>query len=79
MKGNTIEALINDIAIILKVSPDRLNKNSSIGSIPEWDSFSHIEIMLYLEEKYDLLIDEHSIEKLVKIKNILREIESFKN
>jgi acyl carrier protein len=74
MKDNSSKKLINEIANILKVNPDRLNLNSGIGSVSEWDSFAHVEIMLYLEERYDLIINEQSIEKLIKIKHIFEEL-----
>ena len=74
MVNNTSVMLIKDIANILKIRPERLNADSQIGSVSEWDSFAHVEIMMYLEENYDLSIDEKTIEKLTNIKSILKEL-----
>ena len=62
--------VVNDVALILKVSPDSLNDESKLGSIAQWDSMTHIDIMLYLEKNFDIQVDEKSIEFYSDFKNI---------
>jgi short-subunit dehydrogenase/acyl carrier protein/acyl dehydratase len=58
-----------------------LSKEHDIGSlgintIPEWDSLSHIELMLFLEKKLEISFDSQEIEKtktLVSLEKLISE------
>ena len=62
--------VVKDVALILKVAPNSLNDESKLGSIAQWDSMTHIDIMLYLEKNFDIQVDEKSIEFYSDFKNI---------
>ena len=46
---------------VLKISKEEISIELSINSVEQWDSVAHLELMLYLEETYSLVIDEESI------------------
>lgn len=62
--------VIMDVASILNVAPNSLNDESKLGSIAQWDSMTHIDIMLYLEKNFDIQINEKSIEFYSEFKNL---------
>ena len=62
--------VVEDVALILKVAPNSLNDESKLGSIAQWDSMTHIDIMLYLEKNFNIQVDEKSIEFYSDFKNI---------
>lgn len=45
---------VNIAAHILKTQPALLNKNSTTGSVPEWDSLSHWLLIAGLEAHYGI-------------------------
>jgi acyl carrier protein len=71
------ERIIKIVSGTTHISPDALKK--SLGVVGLWDSFSHIEIILIIEEEFhvsfsqDEIISAKSIEKIVeilKVKNV---------
>lgn len=63
--------IINDLAEILKVSPESLTGECGLGSIAQWDSVAQIDIMIYLEKNYNIEINESSLDIYSTLKNIL--------
>ena len=51
------------IAEILSCQVEELDDNSALGLTPQWDSLSHVSIMLFLEERFGIEINEQSLEK----------------
>ena len=63
--------LIHQISQILKVSPKDLDTTAALGFTESWDSFAHVEIMLLLEEKFLIEMNEVTLEKYSSLKSIL--------
>ena len=53
----TVSSILHDV---LKISKDELSIDLCINGVEQWDSLAHLELMLYLEEVYSLVIDEDS-------------------
>lgn len=60
-----------DIAAIMSVKADDLPPDAELGVTPAWDSVVHLDIMLFLEERYGIEIDEGSIARFSKLAAIL--------
>jgi len=45
----------------LGCSPDSLNEQSALNVHPLWDSLGHLNVMMALEEHYDVRIDNSQI------------------
>ncbi len=54
----TVSSILHNV---LKISKEEISIELSINSVEQWDSVAHLELMLYLEETYSLVIDEESI------------------
>jgi acyl carrier protein len=63
--------LIQIIATALECDPTSLNATSALGHHYNWDSFGQLSIMVELEDKYKIEINEDNISKLITFKNIL--------
>ena len=59
------------IAEILKISVEELNSGSEIGTTCGWDSFAHVELLLFLEEVFHVAMSEESLSYYSNLKNIL--------
>ena len=60
------------IATVLNIDESRINEDSSIDTIEEWDSLRHMNLVLAIEEEFGVAIpDEEAAEitsyKLIKI------------
>ena len=60
------------IATVLNIDESRINEDSSIDTIEEWDSLRHMNLVLAIEEEFGVSIpDEEAAEitsyKLIKI------------
>ncbi len=72
---NEVKLSIDEIiADALNISKDLVSDDLSYQSIIEWDSFSHINLILALEKEYDIVIDEKKILDLISILEIKKYI-----
>ena len=55
---------------ILKVEPQEIQNDWKIGLAPNWDSFAQMEIILMLEEQFDLKIDDTNFELSTSVSSI---------
>jgi acyl carrier protein len=75
--NNQIADLISEA---LGVPRDQVTESFSYGDIPEWDSMGHMNIMMALEEKFQVQITADTITQLVSVPAIVSYLsESEKN
>lgn len=55
------------IATALKIPREELRDDLEYGEIQQWDSLSHVNLMLSLEAAYDVEIDEDTMVELTSI------------
>lgn len=65
--ADEIDALI---AGALKVPVERLTDDLEYGGIPEWGSLAHVNLMLGLEARYGVEIDEDEMVELLSVRDI---------
>lgn len=59
------------VSEIFGVSMNRINENSSMDTIKEWDSLNHMNLMMALEEEFSIQFDNDEVMKLTSIPAIL--------
>ena len=62
--------LIKLFQIIFKIKDEKKIKNIEVNSFPEWDSITHIKMILNIENEFDIEIPEEDIEILYDFENI---------
>jgi acyl carrier protein len=65
------------LANALECSPDKLNLDSTLGNPPNWDSIGHLNIMLALEEAYNISIDDDTIRRYTAMDAIVARYEEL--
>ena len=60
------------VADVLGISLAQVNDELSYGSIREWDSLNHVNLMLALEREYGAEIDEDRMVELTSVEAIRR-------
>ncbi len=61
------EQLQAAIAATLKVSPDSITATTKAEEISAWDSLGHINLMMTLEQTFDILLDVEDFERLYSV------------
>jgi citrate synthase len=62
------------VAEVLHVPSEKVHDELSFGDLPEWDSLGHMDLLMTLEERYGIPLDEELIARLISIDAICREI-----
>lgn len=62
------------IAEVLHLDLARVPEALSFGDVPEWDSLGHMDLLMTLENRYGVSLNEERIARLVSIDAICREI-----
>ena len=60
----------------LGLKPDDFQDDLTYNSIPEWDSASHMSMILAVEEKFDLALESDDIVSMTSVRKILTILES---
>ena len=58
------------IGQIMNVPSDQLNDDSSPETIANWDSLKHMNLVLALEEKFDVAFSDEEIVDMLTVKSI---------
>lgn len=61
---------------VLGVSPEKVNENTTIDNLSEWDSMKHMELVMCLEAKFNVSFEVNEIVELNSVKKIINVINS---
>jgi acyl carrier protein len=70
------EQIIAAIAEALGCEPSSLHADVGHGRHPKWDSLGHLRVMLSLEKKFGVILNENTMNNCTSIKSILDHISS---
>jgi acyl carrier protein len=73
---NPFEQLREILAQTLKVPPSSISPTTSAASLPAWDSLAHVNLMMSLEQTFDLQLDVDDFPKLNSVPAILEYLKS---
>ena len=59
------------IATTLKVSSDKITRETSDKDLAAWDSLAHVNLMMSLEQTFDLFLEVEDFPKLTSVPAIL--------
>jgi acyl carrier protein len=68
---NLFEKIQYVIATTLKVTPDKISKVTSDKDLAAWDSLAHVNLMMSLEQTFDLFLEVEDFSKLTSVPAIL--------
>ncbi len=63
------------LAEAFQVSPLEISPELAFGDLPQWDSMGHMELMMLLEEQFEVEISTETIAELVSIPAIIQYLE----
>lgn len=70
--GENEKKLVNVMATVFETTPDEINEDASPDNLQKWDSLHHMNLVLALEEAFDIeLTEDQTVEimnyKLIKL------------
>lgn len=67
----TTEQKIKDImSTVLEVPVDQINEDSSTDTLDNWDSLHHLNLVLALEEEFNISIPDEEVGNIVNFKKL---------
>ena len=63
------------VADVVKVPVGELNADSGLGTVQNWDSMKHTNLVLALEDAFDIGFDFDELDQIVTIAAITRSLE----
>lgn len=61
---------------ILQVPEEAITRDTKQSDLEAWDSLEHLNLMLALEQEFDLTLDVDDLQNLTSVAAILRHLES---
>lgn len=63
------------IASVLGLPSEKVGDNLALGEVPEWDSLGHMDLLMTLEARYGIPLDEDMIARLISVDAICAYLE----
>ena len=60
----------NTMSVVFEISVDEINEDSSADTIENWDSLRHLNLILGLEEEFNVNIPDEEVGNLANFKLI---------
>jgi len=73
------ERILKVMSLVFEVPIEMLNEESSSDTIGSWDSLKHLNLILALEEEFDIVIPDEEVGNLMNYKLIQIVIEELNN
>ena len=62
--------LIEVMSIVFDVSLDTINENTSPDNLEKWDSLSQLQLIIAIEDTFNIKLEDEDIEKFSDFKSI---------
>jgi acyl carrier protein len=76
---NVKEQIAKIMAVVFEVNSDSINENTSADTIETWDSLRHMNLILALEEEFNVIIPDEEVGNLMNFKLIELVITDLQN
>lgn len=59
------------MAEILDLQVEKINEDTSPDTVKDWDSLKHMQLILSLEEEFNIEIPDEKIDEMLSLKKII--------
>jgi acyl carrier protein len=74
MKSDLDSRLIKCLARVLEMKPLEINSNSSMDTLPAWDSLNHLKLILELEKEFEISFNNEETMNLISLPAIRKAV-----
>ena len=71
MRMDLFDQVQHVISTTLKVTPDKISRETSDKDLASWDSIAHVNLMMGLEQTFDVLLEVEEFAQLTSVPAIL--------
>lgn len=71
MNESTTSEVINILSDLFFVDPEELSIDSSPDTVDAWDSLQHLNLVLDVEQKFNISLSPVEIEAMVSVRDIV--------
>lgn len=64
---------------VFEIDVKTISDNASQKEINKWDSLQHLNLIVEIEDKYDISIDPEDISEMITIDKIIEIVKKYKN
>ena len=64
------------MGIVLDISPDEINEQTSTKTVENWDSINHMKLIVSLEDEFEIEFKDDEISDLISYKAIIKSVKS---
>jgi acyl carrier protein len=68
---SSFEQLQSAIATTLKVPASKITEQTKKEDLPQWDSLAHLNLMMTIEQTFDLALDVEDFDRLTSVPAIV--------
>ena len=73
-----LECRVKSVMVkLFKVTPEKINDESSLHDVKDWNSMKHLELIAKLEDEFGIVFDENEIPSMINFIVICSTIESY--
>ena len=69
------EKILKLISKVMEVDITSLNENSSSKNVDNWDSLSHMNLIVAIEEEFEIELSDEQIVEMISISKIIQALE----
>jgi len=71
MENNIENRIKNVMSAVFEITIDKINDNTSADTIESWDSLKHMNLIIALEEEFDITIPDDEVGNMLTFGLIL--------
>ena len=79
MTSSTFEQVRNLASDIFGIPADKITAESSPATIENWDSMQHLNLVLAIEEKFEVQLEPEDIEQMKSIGAVAATVEKLRS
>jgi len=76
---STQDKIKNIMSIVFEVPQEHITETSSKDTLENWDSLRHLNLIMALEEEFDITIPDEEVDNLINLRLIELIIHDLKN
>ena len=68
----SVEDIYRVVSRVLRIPPEKITRELSIHKVDTWNSLTHIELVISIEERFDIQLSEDEIVAMTSIGEMIR-------
>jgi len=77
-QNSQIESRVREVLVkCFRLSPEEANQDLRLGNPPQWDSIGHMELLVAIENEFEIRFKTHEIAGLITVEAIISSIKAY--